>query len=133
MGQRFPGREWMFVPKELVEGLWGRRRGRQMDPAGVAGDGVEIVGVSVGVGVGWGVGTTGFCGSEADCGGASLGRGGKMERAAARAASVAAGEGRGGGGVAAGCCGGGGGVWVVGAGLAGDWVGCLGFGGWRYL
>jgi hypothetical protein len=60
-----------------------------------------------------------------------------MERAAARAASVSAGEGRGDGGVggvvAAGCCGGGGGVWVVGAGLAGDWVGCLGFGGWRYL
>src|SRR5580704_1371399 len=95
--------------------------------------------------------------------GALLGRGGKMERATLRAASVSAGEGRVGGGVGGGagggCCGDGGGcvVWsggvvgdaaravgeagraspaptgAVGAGVARDGVGCLGFGGWRYL
>jgi hypothetical protein len=83
-------------------------------------------------------------------GGALLGRGGKMERATLRADSVSAGEGRVGfgvgGGAAGRCSGGGCVVWSggvvgeagraspapTGAGVAGDGVGCLGFGGWRW-
>src|SRR5580704_15727962 len=73
--------------------------------------------------------------------GALLGRGGKMERATLRAASVSAGEGRvGGGGLvgdAARAVGEAGRAspaptGAVGAGVARDGVGCLGFGGWRW-